>query len=136
TNWQGRQDSNLRMPGSKPGALDLLATPLRWAGRKCIQQRRTRRAGDHPGTEPSWQRGERGFGLPARGEPDEATAARPGQAWRADARKRLERGLDRGFQATQHRLERISERSTRSEVGYCRGRGIPRQFRGLEQGRG
>src|SRR5690606_38671605 len=26
--WQGRQDSNLRMPGSKPGALDLLATPL------------------------------------------------------------------------------------------------------------
>src|SRR3546814_20267400 len=27
--WQGRQDSNLRMPGSKPGALGLLATPLR-----------------------------------------------------------------------------------------------------------
>src|SRR5690606_18165179 len=28
--WQGRQDSNLRMPGSKPGALGLLATPLQW----------------------------------------------------------------------------------------------------------
>src|SRR3546814_10430275 len=27
--WQGRQDSNLRMPGSKSGALGLLATPLR-----------------------------------------------------------------------------------------------------------
>ena len=27
-NWQGRQDSNLRMPGSKPGALGHLATPL------------------------------------------------------------------------------------------------------------
>ena len=25
--WQGREDSNLRMPGSKPGALGLLATP-------------------------------------------------------------------------------------------------------------
>src|SRR5690606_860437 len=132
--WQGRKDSNLRMPGSKPGALTAWRRPYLCSCFQRIQQWRTHSAGGHPGMKARWQRGERGFGGFARGELDETAAARPGQPWRADPRQRHERRLDGAFAAAQHRLERIAEPSSRNEVRYCRGCSISRQFSRLEQG--
>src|SRR3546814_3847249 len=68
--WQGRQDSNLRMPGSKPGALGLLATPLRMKPAfKRPKQRRTRRALRRPCPQAGRQTRQRGLGgRPVRSE--------------------------------------------------------------------
>src|SRR5690606_37648404 len=92
--WQGRKDSNLRMPGSKPGALTAWRRPYLCSCFQRIQQWRTHSAGCDPGTKARWQRGERGFGGFARGEFDETATARPGQPRRADPRQRHERRLD------------------------------------------
>src|SRR5690606_15289020 len=67
---------------------------------------------------------------------DEASAAGPGEAGPADLRQRVEGSLDGRFAAAQDRLERIVEHGSGNEVGYFRGRGITRQIRVTEQGRG
>ena len=125
------------MPGSKPGALGLLATPqcvtlLRQGDRATASGPRLPRS--RRAILPAIR--ERGLGGGAIAEFDETAAAGPGEAWRADPRKRCEHCLDGRFATTQDRLERIAEQISRNEVGYFRGCSIARQIRGLEQVRG
>src|SRR5688572_17521994 len=116
-------------------------TPDSWAGSGAISfergvQRRTCRTGRQPDLQARRQRCQRRLGGFARGELDETAAAGPGQARRSDLRQRSKNGLYGRLARAQYRLERIPERYTRNEVGYCRGRGIPRQFRRAEKSGG
>ena len=74
-------------------------------------EKRFTRTPRQPGIGARRKRSERCLGGPALGEFDETTTARTRQARRADASQRGEQGLDGGFAAAQHRLERIAEHS-------------------------
>ena len=109
-NWQGRKDSNLRMPGSKPGALTAWRRPCIETFH-CIQQWRPIRTSRQPGMEAGRKRGQRRLGGLAICEFDETTTAGTRQARPADACQLREQGLDGRFTTAQHRLERIDEHS-------------------------
>ena len=100
------------MPGSKPGALDHLATPLQAERvQRGVQCGPGRASGDprakarRQGLQCRLRRG----AIP---EFHETAAALPGQPRLADLRQRGERSLDGRFAAAQHRLERVAERGT------------------------
>lgn len=55
--WQGRQDSNLRMAGSKPAALGLFATPhqrMCWLNRRDSNPHDPTNRGTTPGSPSTW----------------------------------------------------------------------------------